>query len=303
MKLILRILLWIVVIIIVLILLLILLLFILSGRPFVPGNYTEKVKTGGTLEEKYMHMGPYETAVYTEEAPEDWGNYIIHYPKEMEHSNKTYPLVVFVNGTGVKASKYPALFEHLASWGFIVIGNEDPSTFSGDSANASIAFLLEQNEEKNSLFYHKVDTAHIGISGHSQGGVGVFNALKDETYGKLYTCAVSLSPTEMELAEALHIPYNPEGINTPVMVIASEEHDVITKEGVEKINSLLEGPHISALRINADHGKMLYEGDGYVTAWLMYWLKEDKEAGSLFSADSEWYNNPLWKEVNMHVSI
>ena len=214
MKLILRILLWVVVIVIVLILLLILLLFILSGRPFVPGNYTEKVKTGGT--------------------PEDWGNYIIHYPKEMEYSNKTYPLVVFVNGTGVKASKYPALFEHLASWGFIVIGNEDPSTFSGDSANASIAFLLEQNEEKNSLFYHKVDTAHIGISGHSQGGVGVFNALKDETYGKLYTCAVSLSPTEMELAEALHIPYNPEGINTPVMVIASEEQDVITKEGVEK---------------------------------------------------------------------
>lgn len=291
---------WICIIVLILILLIVAFLFYLSKRPFVPGNYTEKVKTGGEIEEHYMHMGPLETAVYQTEAPEDWGSYIIHYPKDLQ---ETYPVVVFVNGTGVIASKYPALFEHLASWGFIVIGNEDTSTFSGDSANASIAFLLEQNEERNSLFYHKVDIAHIGISGHSQGGVGVFNALKDETYGKLYTCAVSLSPTEMELAEALHIPYNPEGITTPTMVIASEEHDVITKDGIHAIDALLEGPHISAMRINADHGKMLYEGDGYVTAWLMYWLKEDKEAGSLFSADSEWYNNPLWKEVHMHVSI
>lgn len=36
-----------------------------------------------------------------------------------------------VNGTGVYASKYPAVFEHLASWGFIVVGNEDPSTCTG----------------------------------------------------------------------------------------------------------------------------------------------------------------------------
>ena len=37
----------------------------------------------------------------------------------------TYPLVVMVNGTGVAASKYKPIFEHLASWSFIVIGNED----------------------------------------------------------------------------------------------------------------------------------------------------------------------------------
>ena len=295
MKLILCFLKWILIVIGILFILIIAFLFCLSKKPFVPTNYTKKVKTGGPIEEKYMQYGPHETAVYTTEAPEDWGSYIIHYPKDMQ---ETYPAVVFVNGTGVKASKYPALFAHLASWGFFVIGNEDPSTFSGDSANASLQYLLQQNEDKDSIFYHKVDTKHIGISGHSQGGVGVFNALQDETYKHLYTCAVSLSPTDMAVAEAIHIHYDPQGITTPVMIIAAEEHDVITPEGVETVRTMLAGPHVSAIRKDADHGKMLYEGDGYVTAWLMYWLKEDQEAGNAFV---EMKNNALWMDVQVNV--
>ena len=73
----------------------------------------------------------------------DWGKFIIHYPLELESKDHKYPVVVFVNGTGVYASKYPALFEHLASWGFIVIGNEDPSTCTGDSADGTLAYLLK----------------------------------------------------------------------------------------------------------------------------------------------------------------
>ena len=88
-----------------------------------------------------------------------------------------FPVVVLVNGTGVYGSKYKALFEHLASWGFLVLGNEDPSTCSGDSADAVLAYLLEENERADSIFYQKVDRNNIGISGHSQGGIGVFNAV------------------------------------------------------------------------------------------------------------------------------
>ncbi|MCR5228572.1 MAG: hypothetical protein K6D03_00430 [Solobacterium sp.] len=43
----------------------------------------------------------------------------------MESSDRKYPAVIFVNGTGIRGSKYKALFKHLASWGFIVAGNED----------------------------------------------------------------------------------------------------------------------------------------------------------------------------------
>lgn len=62
---------------------------------------------------------------------EEWGSFTAWYPADLPQSDAQYPVVVMVNGTGVYASKYPAVFEHLASWGFIVVGNEDPSTCTG----------------------------------------------------------------------------------------------------------------------------------------------------------------------------
>ena len=256
------------IVILALILLIAALLFWLSRRPFVPNNYTETVETGGALEAKYLAMGPYGVERVTAEAPGDWKEFVAWYPAELAGSGERWPAVVFVNGTGVFASKYPALFRHLASWGFIVLGSEDPSTFSGDSTDAALAWLLEENETPDSLFYQKVDTAHIGLSGHSQGGVGVFNAVSGQPHGGMYTCAVSLSPTQEDWAAALNIPYDPSGTAIPTLVLAGTRNDVITLEGMETLYAKLGGPKVMARRADTDHGQMLYSGDGYVTAWL-----------------------------------
>ena len=219
----------------------------------------------------------------------------------METESKTYPVVVMVNGTGVYASKYPALFKHLASWGFIVIGNEDPSTCSGDSADATLAYLLEQNDDPNSAFYQKVDTAHIGITGHSQGGVGVFNAVTQQPHGNLYTCAVSLSPTEMELADAIGLHYEPDKMTVPTLLLAADANDVITPEGAQKVYDAMTVPKAMALRSGMDHGKMLYSADGYVTAWFLYWLTEDEASGKAFMGEeSELLSNSLYSEQKIN---
>ena len=115
------------VVLLVLIVLIAALLFWLSRRPFVPNSYTKTVDTGGTIEARYLAMGPYAVKQGKAEAPEDWKELVAYYPAELEGSGEKWPAVVFVNGTGVYASKYPALFRHLASWGFIVLGNEDPA--------------------------------------------------------------------------------------------------------------------------------------------------------------------------------
>ena len=273
-------------------------LFWLSKRPFVPNNYTETVETGGALEAKYLAMGPYEVRQTTAEAPEDWKQFVAYYPAELADSGEQWPAVVFVNGTGVYASKYPALFRHLASWGFLVLGSEDPGTFSGDSTDAALAWLLGENEDPDSLFYQKVDTDHLGLSGHSQGGVGVFNAISGQPHGGLFTCAVSLSPTQEDWAAALNIPYDPSGTAIPTLVLAGTSNDVITPEGVEALYYKLGGPKAMALRTGTGHGEMLYSGDGYVTAWLMYWLRGDREAGAaFFGPEAELLRNPLWQNM------
>lgn len=301
-KIVLKILKWVGIVILAIVLLLAILLFILSKKPFVPSNYTKTVETGGELEAKYLAMGEYEVKHTETDAPEDWGKFITYYPAAVETADKTYPVVVVVNGTGVYASKYPVLFKHLASWGFIVIGNEDPSTCSGDSADAALAYLSEQNDDPDSVFYRKVDTAHIGITGHSQGGVGVFNAVTQQPHGNLYTCAVSLSPTEMELADAIGLHYEPDKMTVPTLLLAADANDVISPEGTQKVYDAMTVPKAMPLRTGMDHGKMLYSADGYVTAWFLWYLQADEEAAKAFSGDSaELLENSLYASQQIDI--
>lgn len=292
----------IVAVILIIILLIIGLLLIISFKPFVPDNYTRSVKTGGEIEAYYMAVGDCEV-LYTEYAASDeWEKYEVWYPADIEISEEIYPVVIVANGTGVKASKYKALFKHLASWGFIVVGNEDPSTYAGISADASLKLLIGENENKNSIFYQKVDKENIGITGHSQGGVAVFNEIKENKLSNMYTCAVSLSPTQEDWAQALGIAYNPTDIEIPVLITTASENDVITLEGLKSLYEKLNGTKAMTRRICDNHGEMLYSADGYVTAWFMYWLKKDEKAGTAFFGQKpELCRNALYQDTCIEI--
>ncbi len=286
------------IILLILVVLIAALLICLSMKPFVPDNYTKTVGTGGEIEAKYLTMGAHEVKYAEAEAPGDWKKFEAFYPADLETEANTYPVVVFANGTGVFASKYKALFRHLASWGFIVLGNEDPSTCTGASAEATLTWLLEQNSDPDSVFYQKVDTEHIGISGHSQGGVAVFNAVSEQPHGGLYTCAVSLSPTEWALAMAIGLDYDPGKMTTPTLILAAPENDVITPDGVKSLADAIPAGTVRALRPGMDHGRMLYSADGYVTAWFMWQLQGDQNAAKAFVGESpEILNNPMYQDV------
>ena len=223
------------------------------------------------MEEKYMAAGSYEIGYFEADYAEnaDIKKIEIWYPEELETSSEQYPVVVFVNGTGVAASRYRPVFEHLASWGFIAIGNEDPSTWEGKKADATLSWLLAANEDETSIFYHRIDTSNIGITGHSQGGVGVFRAINETEHKELYKCAVSLSPTQEDMAEALKMPYDSSKTAIPVMILAGAPNDVISLEGLNDMVKKISAGVVVARRSNTDHGQMLYSGDGYVTAWFM----------------------------------
>ena len=245
-----------------------------------------------------MAMGGYEVEKLEVPAPEeDWGKFVAYYPASLAESSGQYPVVVMVNGTGVGASKYPAVFEHLASWGFIVVGNDDPSTCTGDSADATLAWLLNENADPNSRFYQKVDQANIGVCGHSQGGVGVFNAVNANPHSGMYRCAVSLSTTDIELAAALHMDYDPSPTKLPVLVLAASDGDVIQLDGLQKLYSGMDAPRAMARRTGVGHGQMLYTADGYVTAWFMWLLQGDETAARAFTGDApELLSNPLYQD-------
>ncbi len=203
----------------------VILLVYLSNKSAVAKDYTKKIETGGDIEAKYLGDGAYEVSYYEENAVQVFEKYEIYYPKELETEDKVYPVIVVCNGTGWKASKSKPVYEHYASWGFIVIATEETYSWNAFGAEMCVVHLQRLNDNqvingKENIFYQKIDFDQTGIIGHSQGGVGVINAITNTEHKNIYKTAVALSPTNKELAEALEWPYNAAQINVPIMLVS-----------------------------------------------------------------------------------
>lgn len=275
--------------------------YVIYRAPMVPKEYWNKIETEADIESHYLGYGNYQISHTDEKAEKPVHKYVIYYPKELNQDK--YPVVVIVNGTGVFANKEKPLFEHLASWGFIVIGNYDGGTWSGQSADLTLDYLLKLNEDKNSAFYQKIDTGNIGITGHSQGGVGVFNEIQNNTHSDLYKCAVSISPTEEEMAKLLQMPYDASKTTIPIMLLAGTKNDVISIENLEKMYETIHSDKVMAIKSGQSHGEMLYSADGYVTAWFMWHLQNDTNAAKAFvGSNAEILNNPIYQNQNCQIA-
>lgn len=275
-------------------------------------NYWNYAETGGDIEAKYTALGACEVS-YAEFNADGkvWKKYEVWYPSEME-DGATYPLVVMANGTGTKASQYKAVFKHLASWGFIVIGNEDDNCRTGESSAATLDFILGLNEDKYSDFYGKIDTANIGIGGHSQGGVGAINAVTEQLNGNMYKAIWAASTTSRYHADELNKnggswSCTPSKINIPIFMAAGtnlmdagnmDEYSSSLPEGKAQgicplwwLNECYDAipEHVDkviARQVNKDHGDMLRSADGYMTAWFMWQLQGDEEAAKAFIGEN-----------------
>ena len=112
-----------------------------------------------------------------------------------------YPLIVVVNGSNTAALNYEPYFERLASWGFVVVGNDDRQAGTGISTSLTLDYMLEQNQNSDSLFYEKIDVQNIGIAGYSQGGVGAVRAVTECGNSGLYKTIFTGSAAHSYLAK------------------------------------------------------------------------------------------------------
>lgn len=106
-----------------------------------------------------------------------------------------------MNGSNTAALNYEPYFERLASWGFVVVGNDDRQAGTGISTALTLAYMLEQNQNSDSLFYEKMDVQNIGIAGYSQGGVGAVRAVTECENSGLYKTIFTGSAAHSYLAK------------------------------------------------------------------------------------------------------
>ena len=248
------------------------------------------------VEQKYHENGPYQVTVHSIDD--------IHvFVPDSAHS-VPLPTVVMVNGTGLKALHYRPVFEHLASWGFVVIGNDDSNAWNGRSALVSLDKAIFQNSIVSSPLYQRIDLDRIGVVGHSQGAMGAINAAtEDDRFKVLYAA----SCPQKSLAKKLDWSYSMKTISIPTMLVAGTEW---IDRHISPLDSLLllaeELPNTTPMLLGrlkgVEHRYVLHEGDAYMTAWLRHFLANDADAAAaLASNNPEILNNPRWQDVIIHI--
>jgi len=274
-----------------------------DNAPSVKSGYQSTIETGGVVEQQYLEDGAYQTARYTARTESPIEKYTVYYPKELENAAQTYPMVLVVNQTGGKATKYEPVLKHLASWGFVVVGTQDKGTGTGETTIQTLNYMLSLNNDPDSRFFQKIDTENIGITGHSQGGAAVLRAITMYPESQMFKTAVPISPVcERVAQQATDYPYDSANVSCPIFLLAGtsgefETEVVIPLSDMEEMFEKIASPKIMARRTDMTHDDMLYKADGYVTAWFMWQLKGDENAATAFIGEKpEILQNPLYQD-------
>ena len=282
----------------------------LSDRQILTDDYFKDFDTPYALEKQYSQMGDHEVSSTT--YPSDnsaIGKIHVFYPSELDSSDGVWPMIMIVNPTDVPAARYQQFFERLASWGFVVVGCDDDDQGTGETASLVLDYMLEE-----SSFGERIDRSNIGIAGYSQGGAGALAAVTMYENGGLYKTIFTGSAVNPQLAASKGWEYDYTKVAIPYFMTAStgkmddSGKGEVGEEsaGYTPLASLVEvydGMSGNVFKVRgriagADHSGMLLLPDGYMTAWMLYQLQGDEEAGKVFlGEDAEILQNDHWVDV------
>lgn len=286
---------------------------IAENKPYYTDNYYENFKSEFPLEQKYSQRGSCtvkKTVVKSDN--KTIGKYYFFYPEELESNDKTYPMILFVNPSNARAKNLLPCLERLASWGFIVVGNDDAGTGNGSTASMTLDYIL--NLPQDNILCNRIDKDNMGIIGYSQGGAGALAAVTMYENGSLYKTVFTGSAAYHFMASNMGWIYDASKLNIPYFMTAgtgaTDDAGVtdIEKEygGVAPLASLIETYNkvdnnvfkIRARATGAEHGEMLDRSDGYMTAWMLFQLQGNQEASKVFvGEDAEILHNSNWQDI------
>lgn len=253
---------------------------------------------GTPIENTYKAQGSWAVSTGTATDGNGW-TYHLWYPTNLGSGGYNHPVISFGVGTGGTPTNYADTLDQLASWGFVVIANDNGTQGEGQYIVGGAQWMVAKNADSGSIFYQNLDTSKIGALGHSQGAGGVLNA-------------VLLQPTLFKSAISNALP-NPIWWSTPVPDLADWPTAAPlwiqcgTSDGL--ICSLAEmqnwyndvpGAAARARLKNAGHNVIQEANNGYqgyITAWFKYTLEGDTTArGAFVGSPPEISGNAAWQD-------
>ncbi|MEO6603148.1 MAG: hypothetical protein ABIQ16_24900, partial [Polyangiaceae bacterium] len=184
----------------------------------------------------------------------------VYRPKNLADSGYCHPILVWANGhtdnpepnppscTSAKyCGSYLMVMNQMASHGFVVIASLSTITSQGDPLPTIVGldWLLKQAEDPTSPYYHRLDTAHIGAFGHSEGGFSTSKAASDPRITAISTVSGSAA--------------NP-GFHQPALLFCGGKDAVVSCDSVAAtFSSITTQPAMLIDNLAADHGGWLYQ--------------------------------------------
>jgi predicted dienelactone hydrolase len=202
-------------------------------------------------------------------------------PKDLSQGGLCHPVVTWGNGTGSNPSLYKVLLNHLASHGFVVIASNSPQVADGSPPPmvVGVTWVLEQNNDPNSVLYQRIDTMHVGGTGHSQGGFATTTAGGDSHVTTIAPlCGASTQ----------------RNLHGPAFLFCGGMDTTVPCSNIQRAyDGINNQPVMLASFLTADHANWItFRGttpsavEIAVTAWMRVQLMNDTALRSWFYGDS-----------------
>jgi hypothetical protein len=213
------------------------------------------------------------------------------------------PVIVWGNGTTNTPTSYTALFNHLATQGFIVAAADTSNAGSGKEMLACLEYMLAQNTTSGSPYQGHIDVDHIASSGYSQGGAGCLEAGIDPRFKVI----AAVSPYIVIPLGGYDTTSVAKQVHPLFMLSGSADAVAVPANNQQPIFDMAPVPIFWATHAGSTHFEVLGNGGAYagpLTAWFRYQLMGDPAARDWFEkppctlcSASGWtvQTNSMWK--------
>jgi len=260
------------------------------------------VEDGGT--------GPYKAIMITENTLQ---THTVFRPKDLSvfGENNKLPIIAWGNGACANSPwEHVNFLSEVSSYGFLVIAIGpmplEGQRGRGQSASSelidAINWAISQNSDKTSPYYKKIDISKIAVSGMSCGGLQALETAPDPRVTTAVICNSGIlgnSGSAMAGMPNLTKDHLLK-LHTPVLYILGGEKDIAYGNGMDDFKRINNLP-VFAANMDVGHGGTYSKPHGgefakVATAWFMWQLKGDKEAGNIFTGDPCGLSrDPAWK--------
>jgi dienelactone hydrolase len=260
-----------------------------STPPKVEAQATGCPASGTTLAD-FGDPGPFPTA------KQEDANHTYYFPSELGSRGCTrHPVIVWGNGTWTNPTVYDQLLTHFASHGFVVAAANTSNAGSGIEMRQGLDNLTTFNNTAGNRFNQKLDLTQVGATGHSQGGGGALEAVKDQRIKTTAPMAPFLGS---------QTGFQP----TDTALFFSGRNDTwLPPAGVKARYDGVSSPAAYAEHIDANHFVMAATAGDFrapLTAWMRWHLMGDANARNMFiGATCGMCNDAKWPVFETNTAL